>query len=142
MGYSRGWATAGEFCRVEPRCKVAVLLDSGNWHNVFPRTGLTKPSLMMNGTIDSALSDVNAVSFQRAVSNVVWVQISNTRHPDFSGVWTLWPTVGDPVNLREIAHTICAYSLSFFNCHLKDQNDHLWEGPSTNFPRVINFKRK
>jgi hypothetical protein len=35
-----------------------------------------------------------------------------------------------------------AYALSFFNKYLKNQDDHLLDGPSRSFPRVINFMRK
>jgi hypothetical protein len=43
---------------------------------------------------------------------------------------------------RQVTSTINAYLLSFFNKYLKSQDDHLLDGPSTNFPRVINFKKK
>ena len=43
---------------------------------------------------------------------------------------------------REAVWTINAYTLSFFNKWLKGQDDRLHEGPSPDFPRVINFRKK
>lgn len=35
-----------------------------------------------------------------------------------------------------------AYALSFFNKFLKNQDDHLLDGPSVDYPLVINFQAK
>ncbi len=43
---------------------------------------------------------------------------------------------------REAARTINAYARSFFKKWLKGQDDRLHEGPSPDFPRVINFRKK
>jgi len=78
--------------------------------------------------------------FAASKTNAVWFQISNTDHASFVNciLYSSYPLASS----REAERTINAYALSFFNKWLKGQDDHLHEGPSPDFPRVINFRKK
>ena len=78
--------------------------------------------------------------FDASKTNAVWFQISNTDHTSF-GNYVIYSSYSLASN-REAERTINAYAVSFFNKWLKGQDDHLHEGPSPDFPRVINFQKK
>lgn len=140
MGFSFGGAVAGETCRTNDRCRAALFLDGGlgGGADEMVRLGLQKPWLRMSRT-ELAGDSLNQEFFDKATNNAVWFVLSDTVHFSFFyGYETIDPS---PAN-RELQRTMKAYILSFFNKYLKSQDDHLLDGPSTNFPRVINFMRK
>ena len=102
---------------------------------MFLQHGLQKPWLMMTHAPDSGYQSF----FDKATNSAVWFVLGNTAHSSFAyGYETVDPSTAN----RELQRTMKAYILSFFNKHLKNQDDHLLDGPSTNFPRVVNFMRK
>jgi dienelactone hydrolase len=136
IGFSFGGGVAGEMCRTNDRCKAALFLDpGGHGADELVRLGLQKPWLMMTHTADAAAQSF----FDKATSNAVWFDLSNIVHSSFVyGYETVDPS---PAN-RELQRTMKAYILSFFDKYLKGRDNHLLDGPSTNFPRVINFQVK
>ena len=137
-GYSWGGGAVAEFCRLDPRSKVAIILD-GYFQNV--------PDLLLQGLFKPFLSIYNAATsdsrlFDKATTNAFWFQISGSVHAEFSAYywyWTPWAVDAG----HEMARTIMAYQVSFLNKYLKDQDDHLLDGPPGSlFPRVINFRKK
>jgi len=139
MGFSFGGGVSGEICRTNRRCKAALFLDpSAQGADELLHLGLAKPWLLMSATAANANSTIQSF-FDKATNNAVWFVLSNTVHSSFAyGYETVDPS---PAN-RELQLTMKTYILSFFNKHLKGQDDHLLDGPSTNFPRVVNFMRK
>lgn len=138
-GYSWGAPTAGEFCRIDPRCQAVLSLDWGTGTtSAFPelvQDGLTKPSLMMNAPANSA-----DYLFRKAPRDAVWMQISRTEHADF--VLAPWITGGDVAASFEVARIVRAYSVSFLNKYLQGIDDRLLDGASAEYPRVVGFRRK
>jgi dienelactone hydrolase len=135
MGFSFGGGVAGEICRTDDRCRAALVLDAYlQGADELRQAGLQKPFL---GMYNSGGGDLTL--FNKAVQGAVWFLISNTVHSSFVDVELI--TDPTPAN-RQVAFTINAYLVSFFNKYLKGQDDHLLDGPSANFPRVINFKKK
>lgn len=139
IGFSWGGPTVGEFCRIDDRCKAAISLDGGWWEdapNLLAR-GLQKPSLMINGSDNSA-----EILFGKAAEDAYWFQISASQHSDFTDV-SWWPDVGRLATGLETSRSIHDYQVSFLKKYLKGQDDHLLDGPpGALFPRVINFKKK
>ncbi len=147
----------GEFCRLDARCKAAVLLDAG-WTLEFApdlkRLGLPKPFLSMNSTIDpfpglagypAWLVDTRAL-FTNAINNAFWLQIQDSTHSSFddrdSVMNDSFRTSGPTPASRAISQTIRACTLSFFDKYLKNQDDHLLDNPAAVYPNIINFQRK
>ena len=136
MGFSFGGGVVGEMCRTNDTCRAVVFMDSGGQGaDELVRVGLQKPYLLMASMPDSRYQSF----FDKATNNAVWFVLSNTVHGSF--VYGYEVVNPSPMN-REAEFTMKAYILSFFNKYLKSQDDHLLDGPSTNFPRVINFMRK
>lgn len=138
-GWSWGGPTAGEFCRVDERCRAAISFDIGLSEHApeLVRLGLQKPSLMFNGPDNSSQT-----FFTKAISDAYWTQISDMTHNDFSS-WYWWNTPGGVPSRREAWQAMHACILSFLDRYLKGQNDGLLDGnPSTKYRRLVNFKRK
>ena len=132
MGMSWGGPTVAELAQQDGRCKAVVLLDPASEGNV---QGFSKPSLTMHRPDDN-----DQVVFAASKTNAVWFQIRNTDHASFANptIYSAYPLAFS----REAERAIDAYAFSFFNKWLKGQDDHLHKGPSSEFPRVINFKKK
>ena len=133
MGMSWGGPTVAELAQQDARCKAVVLLDPGGPQGNLQ--GFSIPSLTMHRPDDSDQS-----VFVASKTNAVWFQISNTDHASFANyvIYSGYPLATN----REAERTINAYALSLFNKWLKGQDDHLHEGRSPDFPRVINFQKK
>jgi dienelactone hydrolase len=135
LGFSFGGGAAAEFCRREERCRAALLL-AATWQGAdeLVAAGLQKPFLSMYNP-----SNVDLTLFNKAARDAIWLLLSNTVHTSFSAEHLI---VDTGLSNREAAVTINRYIVSFFNKFLKGQDDHLLDGPSTNFPRVAEFRRK
>ena len=157
FGFSYGSMLAAEFCRIEARCKAAVLFDSGSILEVptnLNQVGLQKPYLLMNST--GGWIDVGNVYgpwlasatnlFAHAISDAFWFQIQDTTHQSFNDKGSLVndPTLaGDPTPASKAqSQTIRACTLSFFNKYLKGEDDHLLDNPAAVYTNIINFQRK
>jgi dienelactone hydrolase len=136
FGWSYGGLAAGEFCRIDSRCKAAISLDGGRWADapLLVANGLQKPSLTMG-----QMSNGDQTLFSKATTNAYWFQVQNTEHFSFSrGYW--WVTSTSLPNRRETARTITDWSLWFLNKYLKGSADPM---PQTaNYPQIFNFKQK
>jgi dienelactone hydrolase len=136
FGFSFGGGPVAELCRTDDRCRAALLMEATlQGADELFQVGLQKPLLGMNastGIGDSTL-------FNKATQDAIFFWISTTDHSSFSD----GPLIADPtLDNRQVALTINAYLVSFFNKYLKGQDDHLLDGPSASFPRVIDFKKK
>ena len=136
IGFSFGAGVAGEMCRTNERCRAVVILDgAGQGAGELVRLGLQKPYLMMTVASNSGLS----AFFDKAAPGAVWFLLSNIEHASFVYGYEKI----DPIPAkRDLQRTMKTYILSFFNKFLKNEDDHLLDGPSTNFPRVIAFQKK
>jgi hypothetical protein len=157
FGKSFGAGAVPEFCRLDARCKAAVLLDAGWTLELAPdlkRLGLQKPFLSMNSTIDPFpglaghppwLMDTKAL-FTNAINNAFWCQIQDSTHASLSDMGSLildTTRTGNPTPAsRGIIKTVRACTLSFFDKYLKNQDDHLLDNPAAVHPNIINFQSK
>ena len=137
LGFSWGGAAAGEFCRSDARCRAAVGLDPGPFSTPeLSQVGLQKPSL----TIHRA-DYTDYTLFNKAVTDAVWFQVSNTQHQDIGG-FGYFPS-GTAAGARlgwEVNRNVNAYVVWFLNKYLKDSTDPM---PALrDHPRVINFRQK
>ncbi len=81
--------------------------------------------------------------FDLAQTNAIIFQIRNSSHYSFFDFGWFFP-VTQPWSGYTPGSTqaIDACLVSFFNKYLKGQDDHLLDQSPTNYPEIINFKRK
>lgn len=154
FGWSHGGATTAEFCRTDPRCKAGVNMDGMFWITNL----ITTPFLMLlsatpYATLPDGSDDRRPVIWQMS-SNACLLTIDGTVHNSYSDQALLFdketlqtrsgPTLPlHPLIDGERVNRITATCLvSFFKKYLLDEDDHLLDGPSRQFPEAIEFYRK
>jgi predicted dienelactone hydrolase len=151
FGWSLGGAAAAELCRVDARCKAGVNMDGSFFNPALAQSGLNQPFMIMNNNVfDFAfdfVSDFNFSEpnddvkrvFDRLTQNAYRLKITGTSHQNFGEAELI--ITADAFS-RRAAQVIRAYLLSFFNKHLKGQDDHLLDGLSADYPEVTEFLKK
>jgi predicted dienelactone hydrolase len=142
MGFSKGGATAGQFCLTDERCKAGINL-TGIMYGDIVEANLDKPFFFMS---EEGLSCpdcyVNDLFYKRAESDAYRMKIRGARHTSF-GDPCLW---GDLFKMSEVEPGIeCermvtiqnVYTLAFFDKHLKGMASPLLDGPSAKFPDAV-----
>jgi dienelactone hydrolase len=133
-GFSWGGYTAAEFCRLDPRCHAAVLLDPGGTSGELLQAGLPKPFLQINNGANADSTLLNPTT-----RDAVWLQITETEHAHFDDFYW-WSFPNNVAACREAARTINAYLLWFLNRHLKGASDPM-PNPA-DYPRAANLKTR
>jgi predicted dienelactone hydrolase len=163
FGHSLGGIVGGELCRVEPRLRACLLEDVFMLPDVV-RDGLQQPAMWITRDADTMrlerrqaggwseeaieehLTTMRAV-FESLPGDGYFVQVPGIFHLDMQDVPYLSPMasmlgLSGPIG-RESAHSILnAYSLAFFDRHLKGQPAPLLDGPSDNYPEVLIESRR
>jgi len=157
FGWSFGGATAVDLAIRDPRIKAAVDQD-GQLFGMGRVKGATRPVMLMHGggdpkrglpidqhaIVDDLLAQVEGwdTRFRAASTDVVYdVRIARTEHGNFSDLPLFFPR--DTATLEPArAHAIVtAYTLAFFDRHLRGIASPLLDAPSGAFPEVT-FARK
>ena len=91
FGHSMGGVTSAEYCRGDRRCTAALNLDG------IPQSGTmidasSGPPLLMAYSARPGRTGANDVIYTRAASPYYRVDVSDTRHLDFSDM-AFWPTL-------------------------------------------------
>ena len=148
-----GGATAAEVCRTDPRCKAGINMDDGFFVSNLVQTALSTPFMMLRAdTPDSAMlfgtPDDRKLVIEKMTHDGYYVRTSGTVHYSFSDM----PLIGDVSSPEPPTHPLIpgvrinqiasAYVVSFFRKYLKDEDDHLLDGPPGVFPEVIEFFKK
>ncbi|HVM49460.1 MAG TPA: choice-of-anchor tandem repeat GloVer-containing protein [Candidatus Acidoferrum sp.] len=162
FGTGFGASAAAQLCLRDPRCKAGVAFDVV-WFietNVLTQA-LGIPFLFLDtdrgpnpdpvwqypdGRPDDRL-DV----FAEQVTNACWAKVASTIHgslcdiplivdsASFAAGWGGVPMSGQFLPPARASQLVRGYLLSFFNKFLKDQDDHLLDGPSAAYPEVMQF---
>jgi pimeloyl-ACP methyl ester carboxylesterase len=156
FGVSLGGMVVGETCRVEPRLRACMVLDAHMTPDVV-RDGLRQPTMWISRDvetleldgwphagvlgIDALYNGMRAV-FERLPGDGYVVLVPGTFHlnftdtPYYSPLTSLVRLAG-PINAQR-AHTIInAYTLAFFDRHLKGLPAPLLDGPAEQYPEVL-----
>ncbi|MCP5521738.1 MAG: hypothetical protein H7A46_09335 [Verrucomicrobiales bacterium] len=142
-GYHWGGGVAAELCRTVANCHVGVLLNTSDQSFTGATTLLSegpgKP-LMFVQQADNSRKDL----YQDMDGGAVWFQIAGSTSSSLYSwyAWdNAWGSPGQNLTDREVSHTLLAYAESFLTHHLGSPES-LWQGPSPEHPRVINYERK
>jgi predicted dienelactone hydrolase len=163
FGMSLGGMVSAEACLKDPRIKACLVIDVAMAADVVQK-GLQQPAMWITRPADTmrlerqtaggwAEKDIEQTqTTMRAVYNSLpgdgyFVQIPGAYHIDFTDIdllSPLFPTIGfsGPIGSQRTHDIVNAYSLAFFNKHLKGEPEALLNGPTTHYPEVTFEKRR
>ncbi len=156
FGWSLGGAAAAQLCLRDLRCKAGAGMDGTFFETNIRMQTLSVPYLFLragNAPDPENVNDDRWLVYSHFVTNAYWVKVSGTVHGSFAdpglifdsaSMNALWgtPTSGQFLAPARVSHIVRAYLLSFFNKHLRGEEDHLLDAPSADFPEVMQFLRK
>ena len=138
FGMSFGGATAGQVCLVDSRCRAGINMD-GLQYGDIPDDGIvSRPFMVMYGDESEGINDF---LYERITDTAYSVTVAGARHFNysdfglFSPVFKMAGFVG-PIDGERMAEITSAYTLAFFDKHLKGEDVSLLEGPSSDYPEV------
>lgn len=157
FGISLGGIVASEACRLEPRLSACLVMDAPVPTDVV-QSGLRQPTMWITrdaGTmrlerrraggwseadIQEHQSTMRA-GFENLRGNGYFVQIPGLFHVNLTDIpcWSpllSWLGVTGPVDGQGAHSIINAYSLAFFDRHLKGHSATLLDGPAQQYPEV------
>ena len=145
FGHSTGGGAAFEFCGRDPRCDAALGLDA--WIEPvsadIQAAGLSQPLLLINAP--DWISDENMLAgqafYDASQSDRYLLTVAGSDHfdfTDFPGFSPLTPYLGVAVTDQGATTqaAVQAYTLAFFNHHLRDNAEPLLTGPAPAFPTI------
>jgi predicted dienelactone hydrolase len=141
FGMSFGGATAGQVCAVDRRCRAGINIDGLQRGDLLDNPP-TQPFMFMSSEFyfDSNRG-VNAPVYERIRNNAYEVMVKGSAHLNFTDFYLIspllrWGGVVGSIDGERMQQIINAYTLSFFNKHLKGENAPLLDAPSPDYPEV------
>jgi len=158
FGISLGAMVAGEACRTEPRLHTCLMMDAAMPAAVV-QAGLHQPSMWITRDADmmrlerkraggwtemdisQTLTSMRGVYEKSLPGSGYYVQMSGMFHinftdaPYFSPLFSRLGVTG-PINAQRGFDIVNAYSLAFFDQHLKGHPAALLDGPTSQYPEV------
>ncbi|KAB8333668.1 hypothetical protein SD80_012095 [Scytonema tolypothrichoides VB-61278] len=163
FGHSAGAAAGAEFCRQDERCRAFLSLD-GHVHSVVQRDGLTQPYLFFGQDSDPTMSDAQLrergfspqfrdlardmlqgidAAMLRTSSPTYRLRLTLSGHVAFTDQSLMVTVAVGPLKAmvgllpaERAHHVINAYTLAFFDRHLRGQTAPLLDGPAPAYPEV------
>lgn len=155
FGVSLGGIVAGEACRLEPRLRACLVMDAPMPTGVV-QAGLRQPAMWITrdaetmrlerqraggwpeAEIHAHQTTMRAV-FEHLPRAGYFVQVPGMFHSNLTDLpaWSpLWPLLGvaGPIDVQRAHRIINAYSLAFFDRHLKGQPVTRFDGPTQHYP--------
>jgi predicted dienelactone hydrolase len=148
FGWSLGGATVVELCANDSRCQAAVSLDGGGSTKMAP---FNQALLYVYGGSGDDVSNFFRPYFlslfNKLTNDAYMFGIKGAVHGDFSDMplacdQTQSSYVSPSAAQLRMAALLRIYMLSFFNKHLKGQDDHLLDGPLPDYPEIQNYQKK
>lgn len=148
----------GEACRLERRLRAGLLMDAFMPAEVV-RAGLQQPIMWITRdadtmrlerrraggwsepSIDEHLTTMRSV-YERLPGDGYYVQVPGMFHLDMTDAPLLSPLVSKlglsgPIGVQRAHRIVNAYSLAFFDRHLKGRPAALLDGPAEQYPEVL-----
>lgn len=158
FGHSLGGIIGGEACLLEPRLRACLLEDAFMPDDVV-RAGLQQPTMWITrdadtmrlerrraggwpeAAIEDHLTTIRAV-YESLPGDGYYVQVPGMFHLDMNDVPMLSPLafqfgLSGPIGVERAHHIVKAYSIAFFDRHLKGRPAALLDGPAAEFPEVL-----
>ena len=152
FGLSLGGETTAEACRLEPRLRACLMMDVWMPPDVIA-AGLDQPALWMTrdeasmqregwaqADIDETLSTMRVV-YAESRNASYFVTVPGMFHQDFSDGPLLSPLLkpiglSGPIDPDRARKIVAAYTLAFFDRHVRGLTAPLLDGPSAEYPEV------
>jgi predicted dienelactone hydrolase len=163
FGISFGGMVASQACEADPRLAACLMMDVAMPTNVV-KNGLQQPCMWITRPASTMLLErqktggwqgqeiEQTLTTMRAVYNQLpgdgyFVQVPGMFHIDYTDLDLLSPLspafgLGGPIGSQRAHEIVNAYSLAFFDKHLKGKPEVLLEGSSALYPEVIFEKRR
>jgi len=157
FGPSLGGLVGGEACRLETRLRACLFLDAPMPTDVVEE-GLQQPAMWITRDADAmrlerrkaggwpeaeihAELSSNRAVFESLPGDGYFVEVPGMFHINYTDIpsWSpLWPLLGfaGPIGAQRAHSIINAYSLAFFDRHLKSQPATRFDGPTKQYPEV------
>jgi pimeloyl-ACP methyl ester carboxylesterase len=145
FGHSTGGGNAVQVCWLDPRCKAGLALDA--WLEPVSLDvldeGLDQPFMFLWS--EGWGSDENKGRFQSLYQGLrgdaYQLEIEGTRHYDFSDLPLLsplspWFGLKGPIDGERVLGIINEYVVAYFDRYLKNIENDLLNGPSSDYPEV------
>jgi predicted dienelactone hydrolase len=158
FGVSLGGIVTGEACLREPRLRACLVMDAPLPADVV-QAGLQQPTMWISrdaetmrsegwteADIDEHQGSMRAV-FESLPSDGYLVLVPGMFHFNFTDVPLWLPSVSGqgpfgPIDAQRGHSIVNAYSLAFFDRHLKGEPETLLDGPAAHFPEVLFESRR
>ena len=158
LGVSQGGIVGSEACRLEPRLRACLVMDAPMPADVV-RTGLLQPTMWITrdaetmrqerwsqADIDQHQNTMRA-AFESLPGDGYFVQVPGMFHLNLTDLphWSRLASqlgVTGPIDGERAHRIINAYSLAFFDRHLKGRPAALLAGPAKQYPEVIFATRR
>src|SRR5918995_2430606 len=157
FGVSLGGIVVGEACRLETRLRACLVMDAPMPSDVV-RSGLQQPSMWITrdaetmrlerrkaggwpeAEIHAHQTTMRAV-FESLPGDGYYVQVPEMFHLNLTDIPLLSPLaprlgLSGPIGAQRAHSIINAYSLAFFDRHLKSQPATRFDGPTKQYPEV------
>ena len=137
FGMSYGGATAGEFCAQDPRCKVAINIDGGQYGRLIDDS-LMVPLLII-GSSQASGAHVPVLDLTRGPA--ILARVPETNHiglTDLSlqGPLFRWMGITGKLNPHRREAIMTDYTVGFFEKYLMNRNPELFDGLAARYPDV------
>lgn len=134
LGMSMGGIAAGQACLADDRCAAGINMDGGLYGDPLGFT-IGRPFMFMNSERYSGYDEF----FLEHVSGPGYdITIADSDHQNFSDLSVLAPSsqMMGTINGHRMLAVINAYTLAFFDKHLRGIDSRLLDGASERFPEV------
>ena len=153
FGVSLGGIVGGQACLLEPRLRACLVMDAPMPTDVV-QIGLQQPTMWITRDaktmqlegwpqieIDEHQTTMRA-AFNGLRGDGYFVQVPGMFHANLTDVpyWSLlfpWLGITGPIDRRRAHDIINAYSLAFFDLHLRGRPQVLLAGPASQYPDVL-----
>ena len=151
FGLSLGGATTAEACRLEPRLRACLVMDVFIPAEVV-RSGLQQPTMLITrdaqtmqaeGWAQADIAETQSTLlalYEKLPGAGYFVRVPGVYHADFSDAPLMSPLtamlgISGPAGGDRARRIAGAYSLAFFDRHLRGRPAPLLDGPSSESPR-------